>query len=47
MEYLAYLRVRLGCLLIMHQAGLRDGSALEALTPKRKDLSVTREIAER
>jgi hypothetical protein len=30
-EYLAHLRIRLGCVLVMHQAAVLDGFALDAL----------------
>jgi len=30
-EYLAHLRLRLGCVLVMHQAAVLDGPALDAL----------------
>jgi hypothetical protein len=31
-EYLAHLWLRLSCVLVMHQAAVLDGSALDALT---------------
>ena len=33
-EHLGHLRVRLGCVLVMHQADLLDGPALDALAPQ-------------
>ena len=33
-EHLAHLRLRLGCALVMHQAAVLDGPALDARTPR-------------
>ena len=37
-EYLAHLWLRLSCLLVMHQAAVLDGSALDALTLQQNGL---------
>jgi len=42
-EYLAHLWLRLACLLVMHQAALLDGSALDAL-PVQQDVPSPAEI---
>ena len=38
-EYLAHQWVRLGCLLVMHQAAVLDGSALDAFTLQQDGLA--------